>query len=77
MTHNQSNSEIPIEELVALQAMENLSDDALWATTREQMLTEVQARMSMLMTKNNFGAITDEEYVEEGDKLTLCGKPPR
>src|SRR5690606_7840839 len=77
MTHDQSDSEIPAEEWTALEAMVNLSDDALWAAAREQMSAEVQARMSVLMTKNNFGTITDEEYaelaahVEEGDKLTL------
>ena len=77
MTHDQSDSEIPAEEWAALEAMVNLSDDALWAAAREQMSAEVQARMSVLMTKNNFGTITDEEYaelaahVEEGDKLTL------
>jgi hypothetical protein len=77
MTHDQPDSEIPAEEWAALEAMVNLSDDALWAAAREQMSAEVQARMSVLMTKNNFGTITDEEYaelaahVEEGDKLTL------
>jgi hypothetical protein len=57
--------------------MANLSDDALWAVAREQMPAEIQARMSVLMTKNNFGTITDEEYADltahvgEGNKLTL------
>lgn len=77
MPYDQSDSEIPAEELAALRAMANLSDDALWAVAREQMPDEVQTRMSVRMTKNNFGTITDEEYaelaahVEEGDKLTL------
>ena len=76
MTHDQPNSEIPAEELAALEAMANLSDDALWAAAREQMPADIQARVSVLMTKNNFGTITDEEYAElaahvEGDKLTL------
>jgi hypothetical protein len=77
MTHHQHDSEIPAEELAALRAMENLSDDALWAATRVQIPANVQARMFVLMTKNNFDTITDEEYaelaahVEEGDKLTL------
>jgi hypothetical protein len=54
-----------------------ITTDALWAAAREQMPADIQARMSVLMTKNNFGTITDEEYaklaahVEEGDKLTL------
>jgi hypothetical protein len=77
VTHDQPDSEIPAEELAALEAMANLSDDALWTAAREQMPAEVQARMSVLMTKNTRGTITDEEYaelaahVEDGDKLTL------
>ncbi len=77
MTDNQSDSGIPAEELAALEAMANLSDDELWVAAREQMPADVQARMSVLMTKNNFGTITDDEYaelaayVEEGDKLML------
>ena len=45
--------------------MENLSPEELWAAAHEQMLSEVQARISLLMTKNNFGTITDEE---QGDQ---------
>lgn len=77
MNHEQPNSEIPAEELAALEAMVNLSDDELWVAAREQMPADVQARMSVLMKKNNFGTITDEEYaelaahVEEGEKLML------
>ncbi len=77
MNHNQSNSEIQAEELAALEAMVNLSDDALWTAAREQMPADIQARMSVLMTKNTRGTITDEEYselaahVEEGNKLML------
>jgi len=75
--NNGYSSDIPEEELAALEAMANLSDDALWVAAHEQMPADVQARMSVLMTKNNFGTITDEEYaelaayVEEGDKLIL------
>lgn len=71
------NDEIPAEELAALEQMANLSDDELWVAAREQMPADVQTRMSILMTKNNLGPITDEEYaelsmwVEEGNKLTL------
>ncbi|MBN8592358.1 MAG: hypothetical protein J0M33_11385 [Anaerolineae bacterium] len=77
ITHDQPDSEIPAKELAALDAMVNLSDDALWAVAREQMPADIQVRMSVLMTKNNFGTITDEEYAdltaysEEGNKLTL------
>jgi hypothetical protein len=53
MSHDQPDSEIPAEELAALRAMENLSDDALWQTAREQMPADVQARMTVLMTRNN------------------------
>ena len=77
MNDDQHEDGIPAEELAALEQMAQLSDDELWAAAREQMPTEVQARMSVLMTKNNFGTITDEEYAEltmwvkEGDKLML------
>jgi hypothetical protein len=77
VTHDRPDSEIPAEEWAALEAMVNLSDEALWAAAREQMPADIQARMSVLMTKNNFGTITDVEYaelaahVEEGDKPTL------
>jgi hypothetical protein len=77
MTHDQPDSKIPAEELAALEAMANLSDEALWAAAREQMPADIQARMSVLMTKNTRGTITNDEYaelaahVEEGDKLTL------
>lgn len=70
-------SEIPAEELAALEAIANLSDDELWIAAREQIHADIQARMSILMRKNNFGTITDEEYtelaayVEEGNKLML------
>jgi hypothetical protein len=77
MSDDLPDSKIPAEELAALRAMESLSNDALWAVAREQMPADIQARMSVLMTKNNFGTITDEEYaefsmhVQEGDKLKL------
>lgn len=77
MSGDQGKLEIPAEELAAPEAMVNLSDNMLWVAAREQMPADLQARMSMLMTKNNFGTITDEEYaelaayVEEGDKLML------
>ncbi|MCB9453109.1 MAG: hypothetical protein H6672_16870 [Anaerolineaceae bacterium] len=54
MPYDQSDSKIPAEELAALRAMVNLSDDALWAVAREQMSDEVLTRMSVLMTKNHF-----------------------
>lgn len=77
MTVNHDTDEIPPEELAALEQMVQFSDDELWAAAREQMPADAQSRMSVLMTKNNFGTITDEEYtelsmwVEEGNKLTL------
>ena len=77
MTDDQQNSGIPAEELAMLRDMVHLSDDDLWIAAREQMPANIQARMSVLMTKNNFGTITDEEYtelaayVEEGNKLML------
>lgn len=54
-----------------------LSDDALWTMAREQMASARQERMQVLMDKNTFGTITDEEYdeltqlVEQGQRLAL------
>ncbi len=69
--------DIPLNEQAELKVMTYLFDDALFSMMREQMQQTKQARMSVLMNKNNFGTITDKEYaelaahVEEGDKLTL------
>ena len=69
--------EIPLDEQAELKAMSYLSDDTLWTIAREQMPRLIQERMSVLMTRNSKGTITESEYaelaelVERGDKLTL------
>ena len=52
---------LPPEEETERKALKNLSDDALWAIGRAQMLDELQARMQVLMDKNTFGTITADE----------------
>ena len=69
--------DIPLDEQAELKAMTYLSDDALFSMMREQMPQAKQARMSVLMDKNNQGTISDEEHaelvtlVEDGQRLTL------
>ncbi|MDL5054923.1 hypothetical protein QQ056_15395 [Oscillatoria laete-virens NRMC-F 0139] len=69
--------DIPLDEQAELKAMTYLSDDALFSMMREQMPQAKQARMSVLMDKNNRGTISDEEHaelvtlVEDGQRLTL------
>lgn len=69
--------DIPLDEQAELKAMTYLSDDALFSMMREQMQQLKQARMSVLMGKNNLGTITDVEHselallVEDGQRLTL------
>lgn len=69
--------DLPDDERAELRALVYLSDDALWTMAREQMASEKQERMQVLMDKNTFGTITDEEYdeltqlVELGQRLTL------
>jgi hypothetical protein len=69
--------DLPDDERAELRALVYLSDDALWTMAREQMASAKQERMQVLMDKNTFGTITDEEYdeltqlVELGQRLTL------
>ncbi len=69
--------ELPPAEQAELDALHQLSDDALWTIAREQMPTEVQARAHELMDKQSFGTVPDEEQaelerlVERGDRLML------
>lgn len=69
--------DLPDDEKEELKAMAYLSDDTLWTIAREQMPNPVQERMSVLMTRNTRGTITDAEYselaelVERGNRLTL------
>lgn len=69
--------DIPPDEQAELKAMAYLSDDTLWTLASEQMPKTVQERMSVLMTKNTRGTISDAEYselselVERGNRFTL------
>ncbi|MCA9903206.1 MAG: hypothetical protein KC547_05060 [Anaerolineae bacterium] len=68
---------LPPEEEAELEALKNLSDDALWTIAREQMADVLQARMQGLMDKNSAGTITPAEYaelealVERGQRLMV------
>jgi hypothetical protein len=68
---------LSLDEQAELDALAHLSDDALWTFAREQMPTDLQARMQVLMDKNTQGQLTAEErreleeLVERGDRLTL------
>jgi len=68
---------LPPDTQVELDALQHLSDDALWTIAREQMPEDVQARAHALMDKNSGNVMTDEEHaeleklVERGDRLML------
>lgn len=68
---------LPPDETAELEALKQLSDDALWTIAREQMPRDVQNRMQTLMDKNSQGTITDAEYaeleayVERGNRLMV------
>lgn len=68
---------LPTDVQAELDALKQLSDDALWTIAREQMPDDVQARAHDLMTRNTQGTITDAEYeelqklVDRGDRLML------
>ena len=68
---------LPPDTQAELDALQHLSDDALWTIAREQMPEDVQARAHALMDKNSHGVMTDEEHaeleqlVERGDRLML------
>ena len=54
MSDDLQDAEIPAEEIAMLRDMVHLSDEELWAAAREQMPADIQARMSVLMTKEQF-----------------------
>ena len=68
---------LPPDTQAELDALQHLSDDALWTIAREQLPEDVQARAHVLMDRNSRGVMTDEEYaeleklVERGDRLML------
>ncbi|MCC6617140.1 MAG: hypothetical protein IT320_26945 [Anaerolineae bacterium] len=68
---------LPPDEEAELEALKNLSDDALWTIAREQMPNDVQTRMQDLMDKNSRGTLASDEYselemlVERGQRLMV------
>lgn len=73
----ESYASLPDDEQEELRALRSLSDDALRVIAREQMASEVQARMHGLMDKNSLGTISEQEYaeleadVERGNRLMV------
>ena len=55
---------LPPDEQEELEALQHLSDDALWTIAREHMPEDVQERLQVLMDKHSLGTIRDEEYQE-------------
>lgn len=68
---------LPPDEQSELDALDQLSDDALWTIAREQMPPDKQARQRVLMDKNAQGTITSPEQeelarlVQQGQRLML------
>ena len=64
-------------EQAELQALRQLSDDALWTIAAEQMAATVQERMAQLMEYNNHSKLSPVEQhelatlIERGDRLML------
>jgi hypothetical protein len=70
-------SQLPDDIQGELNALQYLSDDALWTIAREQMPADEQKIAHRLMSKNTQGTITNDEriiletYVERSDRLML------
>src|ERR1043165_7825006 len=68
---------LPPDEEAELEALQYLSDDALWTIAREQMADHLQATMQTLMDKNSAGTIAADEHkelenlVERGQQLMV------
>jgi hypothetical protein len=68
---------LPPDEQAELDALQYLSDDALWTIAREQMPSDTQERTQVLMDKNSLGTISEGEYqelaslVERGNRLMV------
>lgn len=68
---------LPEDKEAELNALNHLSDEALWTIAREQMPTVRQERMQILMDGNTKGTLTYEEYreleqlVDQGQRLML------
>ena len=65
------------DEQAELNALSNLSTDALWTIAREQMARNQQKRMQILMDKNTMGKLSRDEFaeleilVEQGQRVML------
>lgn len=65
------------DEQAELEALTHLSDEALWTIAREQMQSETQQQMQLLMERNNLGIISTRErdelsrLVDLGQRLIL------
>jgi hypothetical protein len=65
---------LPPKEQAELDALQHLSDDALWTMVREQMPDEVQARAEKLMQQDTLSEAQQAELdnlVERADRLML------
>lgn len=68
---------LPPDEEAELDALQHLSDDALWTIAREQLPKTVRSQMEVLMDRNSLGTITPDEYaelerfVDRGQRLML------
>ena len=69
--------ELPPDEQRELEALTQLSDEALWTIAREQMTEERQTRMQTLMNTNAQGRLDKvqrselEALVEQGQRLSV------
>lgn len=70
-------SQLPDDIQNELEALQYLSDDALWTIAREQIPNDEQKIAHLLMSKNTQGTITLDEryqleiYAERSDRLML------
>ena len=53
---------LPPDEEAELAALQQLSDDALWAMAHERLPEPIQIQIQQLMDKNSLGTITSDEY---------------
>ena len=67
----------PAEMQAELQALQWVDDKTLWATARDRVAPQIQARQEYLLTQNQRGLLTAQERVELDrlgeaiDRLTL------
>jgi hypothetical protein len=69
--------DVPADLREEMRALQTLDDDALWAVARSKLPPEQQARLEVLLSRNNTGTLTKMEREElkrsgeEVDRLTL------